>query len=190
MLRLVVVALLSTLMWPAPAVAVTKAITIQDGSFSPTPVKVVQGTVVTWTNNGSHDHTSTSNEGFWSSPHIAPTTSFSTTLRDAGSFGYHCTIHEGMKGIVAVPLFASGSSSTGWRLRWTVRSSVPASITYDIQVIRPGTTTWRGFRNNTSLRSVFFNSILNGVWKFRARTDNVTLAKSSGWSPVLSLRIT
>ena len=177
------------MIWPAAAGAATRTITIQDGSFSPTPVKVAQGTTVQWTNDGSHDHTSTSNEGFWASPHIAPGTSFSRALRDAGSFGYHCTIHTDMKGIVAVPLAAFGSSTNGWRLRWSVRASVPSSITYDIQVIRPGTTTWRGYRTNVSVRSVFFNSTLNGQWKFRARTDNVTLAKSSGWSPVLSVPI-
>jgi plastocyanin len=187
--RVVVVALLSTLLWAAPAGAATQKITIMDGSFSPTPVTVLQGTTVQWSNLGSHDHTSTSNEGFWSSPHITPGTSFSRALRDAGSFGYHCTIHTGMKGIVRVPLVASGTSTAGWRLRWTVRQSVPSTITYDIQVLKPGTSTWRGFRTNTSVRSAFFNSTLNGLWKFRARTDNVTTAQSSGWSPVLSVRI-
>ena len=189
MKRLLVVALLSTL-WPAPAQAVTLGIEIHDGMFSPTPVTIAPGTTVTWTNLGTHDHTSTSNEGFWSSPHIVPNADSTTTFRDAGSFGYHCTIHEDMKGIVAVRMLANGGSTTGWTLRWSRRTSVPSTVSFDVQALRPGTTIWRGFRNNTRLTSVFFNPSLNGLWKFRSRTDNLTIAKSSGWSPVRSVRIT
>jgi plastocyanin len=57
---------------------------------------------VTWTNNDSTTHTSTSNNGAWNSGGIAPGRSFSQTFQTAGTFVYHCSIHPGMVGTVTV----------------------------------------------------------------------------------------
>jgi plastocyanin len=63
---------------------------------------VAVGTTVTWTNNDTTAHTSTADNGQWSSGSLAPGQSFSTMMSTSGTFTYHCTIHPGMVGTVTV----------------------------------------------------------------------------------------
>jgi len=175
---------------PAPAQALTRTIEIRDGSFTPTPVTVVQGTTVEWVNTDSeHQHNSTSNQGFWKSPNLSLDQRFSAVFANAGRFAYHCTIHTSLKGTVVVPVKASGTSRSGWKLRWSSLSVVPASRSFDVQVKAPGTTTWRWFKIDTRAATAFFNPRAVGSWKVRARTDNRNTGMSSGWSPARSVRI-
>jgi plastocyanin len=85
-----------------PVSIVSGASTMTATAYSPNPLNVTVGTTVTWTNNDNTSHTSTANNGQWSSPVIGPSGQFSTTFTSAGSFSYHCTIHPGMVGTVNV----------------------------------------------------------------------------------------
>jgi plastocyanin len=76
--------------------------TLTTTAYSPNPVTVAAGTMVTWTNNDSTSHTSTADGGAWSSPTLGPGQSFSATMSTRGTFTYHCTIHPGMVGTVTV----------------------------------------------------------------------------------------
>ena len=71
-------------------------------AFAPNPVTVSAGGTVTWTNNDTTTHTSTGDDGSWSSGNIGPVASFSRTFPTAGSFKYHCSLHPGMVGTVTV----------------------------------------------------------------------------------------
>jgi plastocyanin len=71
-------------------------------AYNPNPITVARGTTVTWVNNDTTAHTSTSDSNVWSSGNIAPGGSFATTFQSAGTFPYHCTIHPGMIGSVVV----------------------------------------------------------------------------------------
>ncbi len=71
-------------------------------AFAPNPIVVSAGGSVTWTNNDTTTHTSTGDDGSWSSGNIAPGASFSRTFSTAGSFKYHCSLHPGMVGTVTV----------------------------------------------------------------------------------------
>ncbi len=85
------------------AVAIpTGARNLGPGSYVPNPITVAVGTAVTWTNNDSIGHTSTSNTGVFNSGTIAPGQSFSFTFQAAGTYPYHCTFHPGMVGSVVV----------------------------------------------------------------------------------------
>jgi plastocyanin len=55
---------------------------------------------VRWTNNDSAAHTSTADDGAWSSGSIAAGGTFTATFPTAGTFHYHCAIHPGMIGTV------------------------------------------------------------------------------------------
>ena len=70
--------------------------------YAPNPIDIAVGQSVTWTNNDSTAHTSTGNDGSWNSGAIAPGASFSQMFPNAGTFAYHCAIHPGMVGTVAV----------------------------------------------------------------------------------------
>lgn len=71
-------------------------------AYSPSPLTVGVGSAVTWVNNDSVAHTSTSNGGTWNSATIAPGGRFTFTFQSAGTYTYHCTIHPGMTGTVVV----------------------------------------------------------------------------------------
>ncbi len=90
-----------------PSSSGSAGITIQDFTFSPSTITVKAGTTVSWTNNGPSAHTTTSDMGAWNSPTLSAPGggggygggggsaggSFSFTFNQAGTYGYHCSIH-------------------------------------------------------------------------------------------------
>ena len=94
---------------PAPATGsgasvsiVVNARTLTTGAFNPNPITIAHGSSVTWMNNDTITHTSTSDNGMWNSGGIAPGGSFTTTFATAGTFTYHCSLHPNMVGTVTV----------------------------------------------------------------------------------------
>lgn len=84
-----------------PAANVT--VSIKNFSFNPSSLTVKTGTKVTWVNNDTVPHTVTSDLGvLLKSPTLSPGQSFSFMFANAGSFGYHCSIHPMMKGMIVV----------------------------------------------------------------------------------------
>jgi plastocyanin len=65
-------------------------------------VSVSVGDTVTWMNNDSVAHTSTSDGNGWNSGVVAPGGKFSFAFQNAGTFSYHCAIHPGMVGSIVV----------------------------------------------------------------------------------------
>ncbi len=100
----------------------TATVTMSDYQFSPETLKVAAGTIVSWTNGGTTDHTSTSDtSGVWTSGAVSPPGpppmtcpyppctgtaggSFAFTFHTAGTYPYHCAYHAalGMKAVVIV----------------------------------------------------------------------------------------
>ena len=74
-----------------------------DLSFDPPQINVPTGTIVSWTNADSIQHTVTSDEqGLFDAGPISPGDTFETVFDSAGEFGYHCAIHPFMTGVVMV----------------------------------------------------------------------------------------
>jgi len=72
-------------------------------TFAPSPIKVAAGTTVTWTNTGISTHTVTADDGTsFDSGAIQRGDEWSFTFSKAGTFAYHCTFHNWMKGTVVV----------------------------------------------------------------------------------------
>jgi hypothetical protein len=88
------------------------AVTIKNFSFQPSPLTISVGTTVTWTNQDSVAHTSTSDNGVWDSGSIAPGASYSFTFNQAGSFAYHCAIHPNMHGMIIVQAAGTATSTS------------------------------------------------------------------------------
>jgi len=78
------------------------ASTLGPRAFVPADLTIGVGTRVTWTNNDSVTHTSTSDSPRWNSNNVAPGGQFSVTFDSAGTFPYHCAIHPGMVANVIV----------------------------------------------------------------------------------------
>ena len=186
-----VAAFSAALLIPSEANAATRAIAIMGFGFNPSTVTVTQGTTVTWTQDDvGIQHTSTSNQGFWGSARLNSGQSFSSTFRNAGTFGYHCAVHPDMTGAVRVPVNATGSTAAGWTLRWSSLSSVPSTRAFDVQIKKPGATGFVAFRTAVTARTTFFNPSRIGTYQFRARTKNLSNGMNSGWSPTKSVKIT
>jgi len=80
-------------------------VAIQGFAFNPTPVHVAVGGKVTWVNcepEGTPSHTTTAENGGWSSSLLDPGTSYTFTFPTAGTFAYHCQPHPSMTAQVVV----------------------------------------------------------------------------------------
>jgi len=79
-----------------------------DSCFSPNPVTVELGTIVTWDNTDTAAHTATAGtaadgpSGVWDSSLIMAGQSYSYTADTAGSFDYFCMVHPWMQGTLIV----------------------------------------------------------------------------------------
>ena len=76
--------------------------------FIPSPVNIAIGDTVTWVNDDTAAHTSTSGsaadgpDGNWDSSLVISGSSFSNTFDEAGEFPYFCMVHPWMTGMVIV----------------------------------------------------------------------------------------
>lgn len=101
---------------PGGVSALTASIGVGDAGFGPRLDSVRVGTVVTWANGGSLDHTVTSDGMLWDSGQIggmsgggaygssgaSPGGSFQRTFASAGTYPYHCSNHVFMTGTIVV----------------------------------------------------------------------------------------
>jgi hypothetical protein len=150
--------------------------------FTPATLKTTLGSTVTWSFPDAMAHTTTSTQGFWNSGAKSGGQTYGHTFGSAGSFPYRCTIHPTMTGTVQVPVSRSGSSTSGWKLRWATATGT-GGTTYDVQV-RKGTGPWKALRTDTAAPSASFKK--KGSWSVRARTS--AGSGTSGWSPAVKVR--
>jgi plastocyanin len=168
-------------------------VSIVDLAFQPATVTAPLGGTVTWTNNGSMVHTSTSN-GFdatagpalWDSPDLSPGQTFPFTFNVGGNYGYHCTIHPTMQGSVVVKPTAqptSGTTSTTFTITWAV-GSIPSGYRADVIIKRPGQP-WVGWKVNqsgTQISAQFTPDGGTGTYGFAVRLRKASTGGVSGWA--------
>lgn len=90
---------------PASVVPGTTVIAIKALIFQPAEVRIRTGGTVTWVNcetEGFEAHTTTADQGEWSSPIMIAGDLFSHTFPQPGRFTYHCAPHPFMTGTVVV----------------------------------------------------------------------------------------
>ncbi len=97
----------------APASVVS--VTISGFAFNPSVLTITAGTTVSWTNQDTVTHTTTSDSGSletWNSGLLSPDGKgvFTKTFDMVGSFPYHCSIHTDMHGTIIVLPAAQTSS--------------------------------------------------------------------------------
>ena len=74
----------------------------EPNNFTPPSMTVPKGCKVTWTNNTSKDHTTTSDSAIWDIP-LPPSGTYTHTFNTAGTFAYHCAVHgNSMQGEIIV----------------------------------------------------------------------------------------
>jgi plastocyanin len=85
----------------APSAA-QAAVTIDNFTFKSPTLTVKSGTTVTWTNGDDIPHTVVSKDGVFKSKVLDTGERFSFTFAKPGQFGYYCSLHPHMTGIVTV----------------------------------------------------------------------------------------
>ena len=118
-------AMLLTLALGGPASAATHGVSEVDFHFVPATITIGLGDTVTWTNNASDPHTSTSDTGIWDSGSMSPGATFSHTFNSAGSFAYHCTFHQSLGMVGTVIVQAGGGGGGGLPSTGIGDSAVP-----------------------------------------------------------------
>jgi plastocyanin len=81
---------------PIIQVAITKF------AFEPKDITVAPGTKVVWTNRDEAPHTVTSNDKSFASKGMDTDDTYAHTFASEGDFGYICTVHPFMTGVVHV----------------------------------------------------------------------------------------
>lgn len=181
----------SVLALPAHA-GVGAHVAIEDFFFSPgvKTLPLANDLPVLWDNGGSFGHTAISNGGadFIDTGTIASGETGVAYLYGSGTFPYHCSIHENMKGKIRVRMraspraFVEGGSST-----ITYGSLFTKGIRWDVQRRRNGNA-WTTIRSGTLNSSLTFSPSRPGRYDFRARTHDLS-GHVSGWSPSRTVKV-
>jgi plastocyanin len=100
--------LLASVVGGAVVLAAAKAgpqqhtVLIEAVRFSPIAVEVNAGDTIVWKNSDPFPDNVTAAKGEFHSGDIAPDQTWNTTAVKRGQFSYVCTLHPGMKGVIAV----------------------------------------------------------------------------------------
>src|SRR4051794_30113212 len=86
----------------ANAPAAIAEVNIQNYSFQSQSITVNAGDTVKWTNLDPDRHTTTSDTGLWDSGELGQNGTFQFTFTSAGTYGYYCARHSGMRGTITV----------------------------------------------------------------------------------------
>lgn len=80
-----------------PAVTVT----VKDNAFEPAAVEIAPGQAVRWEFEGTADHDVVADDGSFVSE-LLREGSYTRVFEEAGEYGYDCSIHPEMTGVVTV----------------------------------------------------------------------------------------
>ena len=86
---------------PAGAGAQGTTITIKDFKFAPDPLNAKVGDTITVTNLDNTDHELKANDGSFDAGRYS-SGSKTITVTKAGTFAYHCDVHDYMTGVIQV----------------------------------------------------------------------------------------
>lgn len=84
--------------------AATASVVIDDYAFEPMTLRIAAGTAVTWENRDSSPHNVVSNATprAFRSRTMGTGESFTFTFGEPGTYGYFCSLHPHMQGVVVV----------------------------------------------------------------------------------------
>ena len=85
-----------------PATRIVHRATIGFDNVSPQRLDLVAGEAVTWTNESSRTHTVTADDGSFDSGRVLSSDTYSRRFAATGEAPYHCELHPGIRGVVAV----------------------------------------------------------------------------------------
>ena len=168
---------------------------VNDRAFTPSSRTVSPGTtqLFSFAGPGTHTVTDASGMGLFDSGPKAVGSLAGVTIPGAGSYAYRCTINTSMTGTLKAGMTVSptsGKTATVFTLSWAV-GAPPSGFGFDVQVKRPGSSTWVSLRNDTLTPSTTWTPLNGtGTYQFRTRLQRLGATTVSGWSAALSVSVT
>jgi plastocyanin len=101
-LGLVAVAALLVLVPTGAGASSPQEVSIEFSDYRPSPLDVLPGETVLWTNVSVRTHTVTSDTGLFDSDQVQSGDRFSFQFNEVGTYRYHCTIHPSITGEIDV----------------------------------------------------------------------------------------
>jgi N-acetylglucosamine-6-sulfatase len=187
----------------APIVAVV----VNDAAFTPAHATVPlpwsvlspNQATVEWRNRGTRPHTATeaiglgpSGSRLFNSGRLPVNGTFRYSFVWAGTYAYRDSTRTSVKGTIKVPMLAgpaTGDAGTLFTLRFAL-GTPPAHVTFDVQIKRPGATTFSSWATAVSRPSRWFTADAGpGDYLFRSRV-HTSAGKVSAWSPAATITVT
>jgi plastocyanin len=170
------------------------AVTAKDFTYTPSGPKTSPGSLVRWTNNGPSQHTVTdkSGMGYFDSGPMAAGATFDVIFLGAGTYNYFSTLDAAMQNSIKIPISAapsSGPAGSTFEIMWAA-APPPAGYVYDVQIKIPGGSGFTNWMTGQTATETVTTLNTPGTYQFRAHLKNTVAAKSSGWSPTLSVTVT
>jgi plastocyanin len=173
------------------AQANTVYVTVNDAGFVPVTATSPQGGTVQWNLLGTvaHSATDSSGMGLFDSGAQSPGGSFQYVFQAAGVYPVIDT-PTGHTGKISVPVIAPATAATGvpFTVTWAA-AAPPAGFAEDVQVQKPGSTTWVTWLSKQTTTSAAYTATPAGTYKFRARYHDTGNNAASLYSPAKSVKV-
>lgn len=175
-----------------PATSTPLNVLVKDNAFIGGSGTVPLGTAVDWSSYGPSQHSvvDASGMGLFNSGALSAWSQYELVFAYAGTYAYK----DGMStsttpSSFSVPLSvspASGGTGVPFIVTWA-QIAAPSGFVFDVQIEKPGATSFTKFLTGTTTLSVIFKAKTAGTYQFHARTRNTANKKASQWSPTLLL---
>jgi hypothetical protein len=168
---------------------------VQDTGFAPAQATVEPGETAVWFfgpgNAALHSVVDGSGLGLFDSGPKQPGASFTYRYISAGFYPVLDGVTSSTAGI-DVPVKVgpvTGVATTGFDIVWASEPA-PAGFVYDVQIERPGSTTFVDWKAGvTEERALFTPDEGIGVYAFQGRIRSLAGGTASGWSPPTSITV-
>jgi plastocyanin len=169
-------------------------IAVDDFTFSNIVGSLERGKSVQWIFQGPNNHTATDNSGMglFDSGSMGPDTTFGFQFRSAANYRITCSIHPSMTAVIRVPMVvdpSSGGVSTQFTATWAARAPWTGYV-YDVQVKRPGSSSWTDlWKGTTALSGSFVPDSGKGTYTFRSRVRNSSTGAATWYSEEFQITV-
>jgi plastocyanin len=176
---------------PAPCAAVIPpGVTVQGGAYSPTPLALARpGSTVTWTFHSPAASVTSTNIALLNSG-VKSSGTYKFNFWSAGTYPYHSTTNASQTGQITVKMCnVPATARVGSTVYMQPASSHHTGWVADIQIRRPGTSTWTWLKQGLTTTMTSFVPTKTGTYGVRARLRHTTNNQVSGLSPISVLKV-
>jgi uncharacterized repeat protein (TIGR01451 family) len=173
----------------------TSYVAVTNTGFGSASPALRMGGVLQWSFVGPGSHSATDTTSglgiFPDTGLVAPVAYRQTTFPSAGAYTFTDTA-TARKTKLTVPMTvtpATGSRTTTFTLTWAA-AAPPSGYSEDVQVQRPGSTTWVSiFKATTATSGTYTPTAGTGTYRFRCRFRRTSGTGASGYTPALGVRV-